>query len=334
MNIYKEDPLLNTNNIDQYQSNSLNVLGRYKTEKKKNYLVVECSRCSQDNELFTTGKFFVDEKSFRLGSIPCGCSLSPQWEDWQYRILMKRRAEEFNYTFLGWASEYKSSKTSSNLYCSKHKVSWVSACVNDCRRYDIVCPACHSDKMSYCTRKPDSVMVDNFLSSGSFADGTSFTRSDRLSKKGFREYWDVSCPECNTTFTSNYKNLTQGFRGCECSNFRQKQLYLLKIEEDGKLLALKFGIANNYKTRVQSIKSKTNLSVLIHDVWEFSSIESCKTSETYIKQNFHTSVLTKDQLPSGFTETLLPENLESIKNFLDSVADRAIIHQAAVYKDQ
>lgn len=329
MNLYKNDKELRP-----YSKSTLfdyTVVGLYR-ENYRNCLVVFCPVCSKDPELFGEGLFYSYERIILNGQKPCGCCSVPRWEEFQYKVMMGRFAEKWGFSFVGWSDEYKGSLTLPTFRCEQHG-NFEATNVNDCKRYEINCPSCLKLRMQSRNSKPDENMIRNFLDSGCFPEGTLFERSNRLSKKGFREYWEVYCPECEVTYTSLYKSLVGGSRGCECSNFRQKQLYLLKIEEDGKLLALKFGIANNYKTRVQSIKSKTTLSVLIHDVWEFSSIESCKTSETYIKQNFHTSVLTKDQLPSGFTETLFPENLESIENFLDSVADRAIIHQAAVYKD-
>lgn len=268
--------------------------------------------------------FDVDSKALKGGVRPCGCSLSPQWEEWQYKILMKRGAEAFNYTFLGWASGYKSSKTPSTLYCTKHDIAWVSACVNDCRRYDIVCPSCHSDKMSDCTRKPDSVMADSFLSSGSFADGTSFTRSDKRAKSGYREYWDVNCPECNTTFTSNYKNLAQGFRGCDCSGYRQKQIYLHILFSNENPIAIKVGIANDWKIRLKILKAKNKLDIDNYAVWEFGSSDDCHSWEYKIKSEFPSGFVAKSEMPDGYTETFSLQHLDPIANLLDCVAQRNI----------
>jgi hypothetical protein len=165
-------------------------------------------------------------------------------------------------------------------------------------------------------------MVDKFLSSNCFHPDTTFERSERLSKNGFREYWKVYCPLCETNYTSLYKSLTSGARGCECSNFRQKFLYLLKIYDENELLAVKFGIANNYINRANSIASKTSLNICVYGVWHFSDISSCKQSEAAIKQNFRNTFLTKEQLPSGFTETVSPYDLDYIEKFLDTVAVR------------
>lgn len=321
MNLYKNDK-----DLTPYEESVLfdyRVVGVYR-EQYRNCLVVFCNTCSKDPELFGQGLFYSQERTILAGHKPCGCSSMPRWEEFQYKVMMERSAQQWGFSFVGWSGEYRGCLTLPTFKCEKHG-NFEATNINDCKRYEINCPPCLKLRMQGRNSKPDEIMIANFQSSGCFPEGTSFVRSERLSKNGFREYWKVDCPECGVTYTSLYKSLSSGARGCECSNFRQKQLYLLKIEEGGNLIAIKFGIANNYKTRLQNIQSKTKLSVILYGVWEFSDIESCKVSETHIKHNFNNTVLTKEQLPSGFTETVVPEDLESLENFLDSVARRAII---------
>lgn len=321
MNLYRNDK-----ELVKYKEPSLfnyNIIGAFRGSYR-NVLVVFCPTCAEDPELFGEGLFFSDERVVLKGGKPCGCALTPRWEEFQYQVMMKRAASKWGFTFIGWSDQYRGCSTVPRFNCQEHG-DFQSINVNDCNRYEINCPGCLKIRMQGRNSKPDQYMINSFLSSECFPEGTAFERSDRLSKNGFREYWNVYCPDCSTNYTSLYKSLANGARGCECSNFRQKYLYLLKIYDGESFLAVKFGIANNYKVRVQSIRCRTSLEVVLYSVWEFSDINSCKVSETYIKHNFNNTVLTKEQLPSGFTETVLPCDLSALENFLDSVAERAII---------
>jgi len=320
MNIYRENKELNTN-VDKYKSDYYSIIGSYRNENNKLRFVVECKVCKQDAELFKLGLFDIDSKALRDGMKPCGCSVAPQWEEWQYNILLNRRALLFNCEFLGWSSDYVGSQTKTVMHCKTHDITWNANCVNDCRRYDILCAECHSQKMVYKTRKPDGQATINFKG---FADNTVFTRSDKKAKNGHREFWNVFCPDCDVSYTSNYKTLIQGYRGCECNSFRQKQLYLHILYSEETPVGLKFGIANDWNIRLKGLNKRNTLRLENYAVWEFTTTFDCRRSEQALKDNFPCGVISKQEMPDGYTETASLSDFLPIVQMLDSLTERNI----------
>lgn len=300
----------------------LEVLGVFK-EEYRNQLVVSCTKC-KDPELYRTCLFQIPERQYKLGIMPCGCGKAVYWEEWQAKVIMERRASKFNYSFIGWVDEYRGSLTRTRFNCKKHG-DWNGSNVNDCRRYDVICPGCWSDKMSIINRKPDEELISNFFSTGQFHKDTIFKRSDKRAKNGYREFWEVSCPDCETEYTANYKKLSEGYRGCECSGFRQKELYLNTVHCGDNIIALKFGVANNSSLRLKSLNRKTSLEIKQYCVWEFDTIVSCKQAELSIKHNFVTGVIDKQLMPDGHTETLSVLDIDKVCEFLDLKTIRKIL---------
>jgi hypothetical protein len=176
--------------------------------------------------------------------------------------------------------------------------------------------------MSNLNRKEDSLMISNFQSTGQFHADTIFTRSEKKAPTGYREFWNVFCPDCSVDYVANYKKLSVGYRGCECSGFRQKELYINILYDSENPIAIKFGIANNAELRLRSIQSKTSLLVKQYAVWLFDNTVQCKSAELEIKHNFRTSVLSKELLPDGHTETASLVDFEYICAFLDKKTQR------------
>lgn len=318
MKIYESTKDLNTD-VDKYKSDYYNIIGSYRNENNKLRLVVECEVCKQDPELFKLGLFDVGTKTLKDKVRPCGCSVAPQWEEWQYKILLNRRASLFNCEFLGWSSDYIGSQTRTKMHCTTHNITWDGSCINDSRRYDILCSECHSQKMVHKTRKPDDEAIKSFKG---FAEDTIFTRSDKKAKNGHREYWDVQCPECAITYTSNYKNLIQGYRGCECNTFRQKQVYLHILYSEDTPVGVKFGIANNWSVRFKGLNKKNKLRLENYAVWEFNTTFDCRKAEQTVKDTFSCGVIPKEEMPDGYTETASLSDFGGIVQLLDSLTER------------
>lgn len=320
MKIYNNDQQLTKVNIASPHP-ELEVVGYYRSNYR-DYFVVQCEVCN-DSELYGTCLFEIQKRNFLTGCKPCGCSKNVYWEDWQAKVLMRRKAIQDGYVFIGWSSEYVGSLTRTMFSCEKHG-EWQGSNVNDCRRYDIVCPGCWSDKMSKLNRKEDSLLISNFHKTGQFHPDTVFTRSEKKAPSGYREFWNVFCPDCSSDYVSNYKNLSLGYRGCECSGFRQKELYINILYDSDTPVAIKFGIANNAQLRLRSIQNKTALVVKQYAVWLFDTIVECKTTELEIKHKFTTSVLSKELLPDGYTETASLKDFENICTFLDAKTKRKL----------
>lgn len=63
------------------------------------YYILNCSKCSQDNELFGQGFFRGVRGNLARGQIPCGCAFNPKWSKEQYIVLCSRKAEQLGYSF-------------------------------------------------------------------------------------------------------------------------------------------------------------------------------------------------------------------------------------------
>lgn len=100
--------------------------------------------------------------------------------------------------------------------------------------------------------------------------------------------------------------------GCpKCKGNIQKQAYINLVSDGVVDLALKFGIANNSDSRVYDQNRKSKLLVTQLAVWEFPSVDMCKNAERMVKST-NKQILTKEDLPDGYTETSSLSDLEHI----------------------
>jgi hypothetical protein len=116
--------------------------------------------------------------------------------------------------------------------------------------------------------------------------------------------------------------------GCPlCANHAQQECYINFIKDNDSTIALKFGIAKDSKVRVKQHNSKSIFSIEQHGIWSFPDVNSCKAAEKFIKQNLKCKLLTKQEMPDGYTETTSVENLEAIiKIYEDFGGVRKIIN--------
>lgn len=73
-------------------------------------IVLDCSVCSKDSELFPEGSVTTTHYRMREGKVSCGCKSYNYSED-QYKILMKRLASNSGLTFTGWKYGYLKGKS-------------------------------------------------------------------------------------------------------------------------------------------------------------------------------------------------------------------------------
>ena len=77
---------------------------------------LECSICSEDQELWPSGSISaIKTKLVNRAQIPCGCSGNTRWTEQQYIIKVKRLVEGTGCEFVGWASGFKGLKTKMRL---------------------------------------------------------------------------------------------------------------------------------------------------------------------------------------------------------------------------
>ena len=285
----------------------LQVVGWNGKRKTHKFYILKCSKCSQDNELFGEGLFRSNKHNLINGKVPCGCSERISWTREQYNILCSRKADELGYKFLGFAAEWKDNKTNIVMFCEKHG-EWHTGNIAMLVHTGSGCPECRKGSSA----KPDEVMIKSFLASGAFHPDTKFWRSDRGTLEGWKLYWHMSCPECGVVGESFCGNLQRGQRPCACSPHRQQECYINTVNDYTGPIALKFGIARNSRVRTKIQDRLSSYEVHLHSVYTFGSVDSCKKAEKDCKQELECSVLTKEEMPDGYTETTWVYNLDKI----------------------
>lgn len=289
-------------------------LGELAGSNKK--YTVECSVCKSDPELFGSGKFLITKNKLLIGRLPCGCSLSPRWSKEQYEIKIKRLCKEDSFKFLGWDGDYKGRYTRILLSCPKHG-DLEPKSLNDFlggRR----CIECRRDLVKEGLTKDDTQIIEEFFATGAFHPSSKFSRSDRkVPAKRYREgskpYWNFTCGGCQEEHETLYSTLKNGGASCGCFRHKQKLAYIHLVYDGASLVALKFGITS--KTNGSRLKQQNKSSVLNlkpYGVWEFPSISICKQAERQVKQSLRTSVVEKELMRDGWTETCYPLQLDEI----------------------
>lgn len=277
---------------------------------------VQCSVCQKDPELYGDGIFKSIKSSLVKGQIPCGCSLSARRDETYYKIICNRKALELGYKFHGWAEEFSDRKTKLILECPEHGV-WKSGIINNFTNRSVGCPDCKAELVGKRFAKSNNSHILEFMATGSFAEGTVFTRSERVDNLGRKAYWQVFCPICRITATAATSSLKQGSKPCECSRSRQKIAYIKEIVRAGVSVALKFGITSNVEQRIKYFKRKTELEIKILDTYVFETVAGCRNAERKCIETLECGIIEKSEMGDGFTETTYVKNLEAIREIYE-----------------
>lgn len=276
------------------------------------YYVLRCSECSQDSELFGSGVFRATKDKLGIGRIPCGCSSFPRWSEDQMLVRCKRKASELGHSFVGWAEEYRGNKTMVHMSCTAHGEWKTTSVYNLLSGYS--CKKCGDalraeKKVERLTKK-----LENYENEDVYARGM----VRRLGKHGkSRAYLLCECKCCGHKFDSYYMNVIKSKSGCPlCTQVVQKIAYINIVYDRDKALWLKFGITNKTKARSRNrITDQNRKSVYnskIFGRWLFEDYQACRRAETECKQTLECGVLTKEEMPDGYTETTWVYNLEKI----------------------
>lgn len=288
------------------------VLGHTQDGYVKTY-VVSCAVCQKDPELFQNGLFTSSRGHLNMSKIPCGCSSIPKWNQAQQLLRAKRSANKMGYGFRYDPSThpYTGQTARCFLTCEIHG-EWETH-INGVI-LERVCIKCSA--ASGRSRKPDNVMIQGFLDSGAFHPETIFYRSDRKTVQGAKNYWWVECPVCNSKGEVNSSDLRKGNQPCECVK-NQRQSYVNLVSDRETPVAIKFGIAKAYKTRVQKQNRRSIYDVTNLKAWEFPTKESCILAELECKQSLDCGVVPKEEMPDGFSETTHVYNLDKISEIFE-----------------
>lgn len=121
----------------------ITVTGIIGSNKSKNKIFsIECSVCSKDKELFKE-PFKCLSRDIDKQIIPCGCSKSPKWNQYQYDILMKRHCKSNNMSFHGFHGEFTNCKhTKCICSCNKCNHQWNTGSLDNILNQGKGCPKC------------------------------------------------------------------------------------------------------------------------------------------------------------------------------------------------
>lgn len=293
------------------KENQLEVIGWSGRSNKAKMYVLKCITCSKDPELYGDGLFKSIKSSLKVKQIPCGCSSSARRDERYYKIVCQRKANELGYIFHDWADEFTDRKTKLVLECPYHGI-WCSGIINNFINRNVGCPGCRFDAVGKRASKPDEEFIKDFFDTGAFPTKTLFTRSDNKNINGHRIYWNMYCPECETTIETTANSLIKGCRGCACGKHRQKQAYVNLIKDDDLVIGIKFGIANDAVKRVKDHNKNSVFKIENLFIYEFESKKICKEAEKHCLSKLECGIFSKEEFRDGWTETTHPFNLEAI----------------------
>lgn len=285
------------------------VKGHIREGKYTKKHVVYCSVCSADPELFWGGLFLTYMSHLSSGKLPCGCSTTPKWEEDQFQVKYERFLFSNNLKGLT-QGPFQGQKTLVTYYCPQHgprSTSFAKIMCGEGR-----CGGCSPKKLA---TKENSIMVDKFMSMGGYPQGTTFSRSLRKTSQGARNYWHTCCGVCGENGEVATSDLKRGNRWCSCGLKDRVLAYIHLVTGDGgEPLALKFGVTSNHQERLyrQNLRSPYKVEAL--GVWKFESYIDCRDAERSCLNNLQTGVLTKEEMPDGFTETTLTSNYSFIED--------------------
>lgn len=198
----------------------------------KKFLCV-CSECKKDLELFPK-LFSISPRGFYKGHIPCGCSKTPRWTEYQYTIRVERKCKEIGYIFHGWSTVYTgSSNTKLKLENPSTGNIWETTSLSGFLLKGHKDPSISrsegGQRLREILTKDVKSHEDDFIASGSFLEGTSFTRNTTLcNSRGEKVFWEYVCPccshdeyvkngVCTGVFTAVGGDLKRGILSCRCS---------------------------------------------------------------------------------------------------------------------
>ena len=247
----EQDIILTQRIVDKYHKN-LKVVGVNGLKASDKRFTLVCNICSKDKDLFPLGSIISYKGSLQSGTLPCGCSKKYNWSEEQYMIRIKRECEKRGYKFLGFNIN-KGCKVSSDtlikLYNNATGNSWDTTNISNFFQGQGD-PIAGRKRADSARRLEDIEHINNFMNTGSFAEGTKFEKIGVFGTSDYAYYWNYTCPICSNDefvkagvcsgiFTARQSNLQKGFVSCRCAkNYKyskeQREYQVEKIcKEDG-----------------------------------------------------------------------------------------------------
>ncbi|QDP50315.1 MAG: putative endonuclease [Prokaryotic dsDNA virus sp.] len=129
----------------------------------------------------------------------------------------------------------------------------------------------------------------------------------------------LSCKKCEYKWDTSVASVLKGCGCPRCAKYGfQKDiaatLYILSIVSDGVLIGYKYGITSDLRRRIiqhNKLCRPVGVEFSLYQSWEYEVGQDALNHERVLKDNF-TMSFTKESLPSGFTETILTDELEEL----------------------
>lgn len=281
--------------------------------KKYNVHYIKCFECAKDPELFGEAIFWATLSDMKKGQMPCGCARLVKWTKGQWETLANRASEDMGFTFHGWADDvFRGAITKCKMYCDKHGT-WTSTTASNLIKLSRGCPRCGNEAKAI-DRKPhkNAVTDEDFFLTGRYHPDTVFSRVGQREGKG-AVYWSVDCPRCGIYGEAQADALKRGSYCCGCKNSGNQNQAYVNIIYDGDLpIALKFGITYNMVARIKEYKYSSIYKVENSHLFYFEDRNACRAAEKFCKSYFECGVVSKEDMPKGFSETTHLYNIDKI----------------------
>lgn len=217
--------------------------------------------------------------------------------------------------FIGWVGAFEGTKTVSLVCCTKHETYTEALTSNfiDGRKA-VICPRCISENISE---------VNGLSEDEAIARAEMLAVSDTTTFKGFvGDYESVSTSKIKVMCTTHGLTSTRSFSGlsraahpcpiCAIGGSSQVYAYINTVVQYDTPLAVKFGITGKHINRLRQQNWSNSLMMEPLSLFKFPSREDCLAAELECKQKLLCGVVSKQEMPDGYTETTYIYNVDRI----------------------
>ena len=286
---------------------------------KKTKIVLECSICSKDTELWPYGSIIGYVSQLQVRN-PCGCSYGIAWTERQNIIRIKRRLIEFGFEFKGFIKPYNKGKTKVIIYNSITGNTWNSQNINQVLSKPSD-PEQKGEKLGKSRSKSDEYYKESFKLLGGYNKNSVFTKNlEKVNFRGHHTFWDVTCADCKEIHTQERSVIRRGSTACSCNcktggySVHKRGIFYISLW-DG---FIKSGITNvSAESRLSSQSNKSGLEGTLICTYVNEDGKFIRDLERKVQTKFKCSVVSKSTFPDGYSETHDLVYLQSIIDYLE-----------------
>lgn len=296
------------------KNNSCKVVGQHGKSRSNKYYYVKCNTCAADPELYGDGIFRIVKTNLMSGRVPCGCSGKHVRSEAQILLMVERSLASTGQIFKGWIGEFTGTDSRCVIECPDHG-QYNSAQVSSFARLNNGCRQCFYERLKI----DEEEWTEAFMSSGSFKAGTRFWRSDNKNASGWKTNFFIECGACKEVYERTSSALKEGNVPCSCGPNKQNFAYINLLSDGSVPIAIKFGISSKPDVRLaqQNIQCIFDMTEFAH--WKFDETTKCREAETLCKNLLQTKVLSREEMPDGWTETTYISNIDKIIEIYESL---------------